>query len=164
DDIEPVPIDVEGNKEFFIDELRQRSAARVRHDPQLQDIAKDVQQLNERLKNNRLSLNEMTRRTEVAKDAKEREKEEAERRNAGRADQSKTYDLNLAYVKKPHLPLLEKTLATAEPAPRSYNPVDAALDEAEANNLDENGPAKREASNILSDLIGFSKSSRTFGR
>jgi carboxyl-terminal processing protease len=165
DHIKPAPIDLAGNRrELFKDELRQRSAARVRHDQQFQDIAKDAQQLNERLKNNQLSLNETTRRIEIAKDTKQREKEEAERRNAERADQSKTYELNLAYVNRPHLPLLEKTLATAKPAPRSYNPVDAALDEGEENNQDESGPAKKEALSILSDLIEFSKSSRMFGR
>jgi hypothetical protein len=61
---------------------------RVSHNPQLQDTAKDVQRLNERLKNNRLSLNESARRAEMAKDAKRREMEEAERRNAERADQT----------------------------------------------------------------------------
>ncbi len=158
DHIKPVPIDLAGNRrELFKDELRQRSAARVRHDQQFQDIAKDVQQLNERLKNNRLSLNETTRRIEIAKDTKQREKEEAERRNAERADQSKTYELNLAYVNRPHLPLLEKTLATAKPALRSYNPADAAQDE--ESDLDESGPAKKEALNILSDLIESSRMS-----
>jgi len=150
DEIESVPIDLAGNRrELFKDELRQRSAARVRHDPQFQDIAKDAQQLKERLKANRLSLNETTRRTERAKDIKQREKEEADRRNAEHADQSKTYELNLAHLNKRQLPLLEKTLATAKPAP---------------NDLDESGPAKREALNILSDIIGFSKSSRTVVR
>lgn len=165
DHIEPVPIDLAGNRrELFKDELRGRSASRVRHDPQFQDIAKDVQRVNERLKNNRLSLNETTRRTEIAKDTKQREKEEAERRNAERADHSKTYELNLAYVNKPHLPLLGKALAKAMPTPRSYHPIDAVLGEGEENNLDESGTAKREALNILSDLIEFSKSSRTVGR
>ena len=150
DEIESVPIDLTGNrKALFKDELRRRSAVRVRHDPQFQDIAKGVQQLNERLKNNRLSLNETTRRTERAKDIKQREKEEAERRNAEHADQSKIYELNLAHVNKRQLPRLAKTLATAKPAP---------------NALDESGPAKRETLNILSDIIGFSKSSRTVGR
>jgi carboxyl-terminal processing protease len=150
DEIQSVPIDLAGNrKALFKDELCQRSAVRVRHDLQFRDIAKDVQQLNERLKANRLSLNETTRRTERAKDIKQREKEEADRRNAEHADQSKTYELNLAHVNKRQLPLLEKTLATAKPAP---------------NALDESGPAKREALNILSDTIGFSKSSRTDGR
>ena len=100
DHIKPVPIDLAGNRrELFKDELRQRSAARVRHDQQFQDIAKDVQQLNERLNNNRLSLNETTRRIEIAKDTKQREKEEAERRNAERADQSKTYELKSGLCK-----------------------------------------------------------------
>jgi carboxyl-terminal processing protease len=161
DHIGPVPIDLAGNrKELFKDQLRQRSAARVRNDPQFQDIAKDVQELNERLKDNRLSLNETTRRTEIAKDTKQREKENAERRNAERADQSKTYELNLAYVNKPHLPLLEKTLATGKPAPRSYNPGDAALGEGEEENPDQSSAAKKEALNILLDLIRFSESSR----
>jgi carboxyl-terminal processing protease len=165
DHIEPVPIDLAGNrKELFKSELRERSAARLRHDPQFQTIAKDVRQLNERLKSNRLSLNEATRRTEMAKDTKQQENEEAERRNAERTDQSNTYELNLAYVNKPNLPLLKKTLATAKPAPRSYNPVDAALDEGAESDRDKSGPAKKEALNILSDLIGFSKSSRAPGR
>jgi len=165
DDVEPVPIDLAKNrKKLFIHKLRQRSAARVRHDPQFQDIAKDVQQLNERLRSNRLSLNESTRRIELARDVKQREKEEAELRKAERADQSKTYELNLAYVNKPHLPLLEKTLATAKPASRSYNPVEAALSKGEESDLTESGAAKREALNILSDLISFSKQSHAAGR
>jgi carboxyl-terminal processing protease len=165
DHIEPAPIELAGNrKELFKSELRERSATRLRHDPQFQDIAKDVRQLNERLKSNRLSLNEATRRTEMAKDTKQRENEEVERRNAERTDQSNTYELNLANINKPHLPLLKKTLATAKPAPRSYNPVAAALDEGEESDLDKSGPAKKEALNILSDLIGLSKSSRMLGR
>src|SRR4029077_10136898 len=88
-------------------------------------------------------------------DIKQREKEEAERRNAEHADQSKTYELDLAHVNKRQLPLLAKTLATAKPALRSYSPVGAALEEGEENDLDESGPAKREALNIPSHLIMF---------
>jgi len=106
-EIESVQIDLAGNRrELFKDELRRRSVVRVRHDPQFQDIAKDVQQLNERLKADRLSLNETTRRTERAKDIKRKEKEEAERGDAEHADQSKTYELTLAHVNKRQLPLL----------------------------------------------------------
>jgi len=165
DHIEPVPIELTGNhQELFKSELRERSAARLRHDPQFQDIAKDVRQLKERLKNNRLSLNQATRWTEIANYTRQKEDEEAERRNAERTDQSNTYELNLAYVNKPHLPLLKKALATAQPAPGSYNPVDEALDEGAESDLDKSGPAKKETLNILSDLIGLSKSSRPLGR
>jgi carboxyl-terminal processing protease len=165
DHIEPVPIELTGNRqELFKSELRERSAARLRHDPQFQDIAKDVRQLNERLKNNRLSLNEATRWTEMANYTRQKEDEEAERRNAERTDRSNTYELNLAYVNKPQLPLLKKPLATAKPAPRSYNPFDEALDEVAESDLDKSGPARKETLNILSDLVGLSKSSRPLGR
>ena len=154
DRIEPLPIEWAANrKELFINELRRRSAARVRHDPQFQDIAKDVQQLNGRLATDRMSLNETTRRTEIAKETKQRQKEEADRSDAERADRSKIYELNLANVNKRKLPLLEKTLAAAKPPPSSYNQVDAALDRSEENNLDESGAARREALNIVSDLV-----------
>jgi carboxyl-terminal processing protease len=159
DEIESVPIDFWGSrKALFINELRQRSAARVTHDPQLHDIAKDIRQLNERLKNNRLSLNESVRRAVLAKDARRREMEEAEGRNEERVDHSKIYELSLADLRKPQLPLLKTTDASAKSALRSDNPVDAVLEESEDNNLDENSPVKREALRILSDLIDLSKS------
>jgi carboxyl-terminal processing protease len=165
DDIKSAPIDLPGNrKTLFTNELRQRSAARVRHDPQFQDIAKDVQRLNARLKNNRLSLNESVRRTEMIKDVKRREREEAERSNSERADRSKIYELSLADVSKPKLPPLERTNPTAKFPLRSDNPVDAALGESEDGNLGESSPEKREVLNILSDLIDFSRSSRAVRR
>jgi len=164
DEIGSVPIDFwENRKALFTNELRRRSAARVSHDQQLQDIAKDVRQLNERLKNNRLSLNESVRRAELAKDLKRREREEAERRNAERTDHSRTFELSLADLRKPQLPVLKRTDATTKSALRSDNPIDAALGESEDNDPGGNGPVKRETLNILSDLIDFSKSSRTVG-
>jgi hypothetical protein len=60
--------------------------------------------------------------------------------------------------------VLEKTLATTKPALRNYNPVDPALGDGEENNLVESSAAKREALNMLSDLVEFSKSSRRVGR
>ena len=150
-------------KALFIDELRRRSSARVGHDPLLQDIVKDAQQLNERLKNNRLSLNEPVRRAEMARDARQRAVEEAERRKEERTDQSKIYELSLADVRKPALPPLEKTHAAAKPALRGDHPVEAALGESEDNSRDEGDPVKREALSILSDLVDLS-ASRTAGK
>ena len=159
DDIQRVPIVAAGNrKALFIDELRRRSSARVGHDPLLQDIAQDAQQLNERLKNNRLSLNEPVRRAEMARDAKRRAVEKAERRREARIDQSKIYELSLADIRKPQLPLLEKTQAAAKPALRGDNPGETALGESEENSRDEGDPVKREALSILSDLIDLSAS------
>jgi carboxyl-terminal processing protease len=161
DDIQRVPIVMAGNrKALFIDELRRRSGARIGHDPLLQDIAKDAQQLNERLKNNRLSLNEPVRRAEMARDARQRAAEEGERKKEERTDQSKIYELSLADVRKPELPPLERTRAAAKPALRGDSPVEAALGESEDNSRDEGDPVKREALSILSDFIDLSKNRR----
>jgi carboxyl-terminal processing protease len=157
DEIAPVAIEEAGNrKALFVDELRQRSRASVSHDPLLQDNAKDVQQLNERVRNNRRSLNDSVRRAEAAKDARRRAVEEAERRKSERADQSRIYELTLKDVRKPELPRLEQTHAAIRPAPRSKNPVEAAWEESEDNPRGESDPVKKEALSILSDLIDLS--------
>jgi carboxyl-terminal processing protease len=164
DDIQRVPIVAAGNrKALSIDELRRRSSVRVGHDPLLQDIAKDAQQLNESLKNNHLSLNEPVRRAEMARDARRRAVEEAERAKEERTDHNKVYELSLADVRKPSLAPLEKTHAAANPAPRGGSPVEAALGESEDNSRDEGDPVKREALSILSDLIDLS-AGRTVGK
>jgi carboxyl-terminal processing protease len=163
DDIQHLPIDGAGNrKALFIDELRRRSRARVGHDPLLQDIAKDVQQLNERLKINRLSLNESVRRYEMAKEARRRAAEEAERRKEEQTDQTKIYELSLADVRKPRWRPLEQAHVSAKRPLRSDNPAAAALGESEDSNRDESDPVKREVLTILVDLVDLS-ANPTFG-
>jgi carboxyl-terminal processing protease len=171
DEVEPAPIDVAANrKPLFVDDLRQRSANRVSQDPQFQDISDDIHRLDERLKNNRLSLNESVRRDEMAKEAKQREKEEADRKKAESDDHSRTFELSLADVDKPQLKLAEKPDTTAQKSAKAKaarpgdNPVEEALDDDDTTSLADSDPAKREALNILSDLIELAKSPRTVGR
>src|ERR1700724_1116530 len=136
DEVEPAPIDVAANrKPLFVDDLRQRSTNRVNQDPQFQDISEDVRQLDERLKSNRLSLNEAVRRDEMAREAKQKEKEEADRKKAESDDHDKTYELSLADLDKPQLKLAEQKpdpasnpkSTKAKPARSSDNAVEAAL-------------------------------------
>ena len=173
DEVEPAPIDVTANrKALFVDELRQRSATRVAQDPQFQDITEDTRESNEKLKDNRLSLNETTRREEISQEERQREKEEADRKKEEAADQTKAYELTLADVDKPELKLLEQKpdLATAAKSakpksdPSTDNPVEAALDDDDSSKLADSDPGKRETLNILSDLIELSKSPKTVGR
>jgi carboxyl-terminal processing protease len=173
DEVEPAPIDVAANrKPLSVDELRQRSASRVSQDPQFQDISDDIRQLDERLKNNRLSLNESARRDEVAKEGKQKEKEEADRKKAEADDHNKIYELNLADVDKPQLKLVEQKpdaaatakSAKAKAARTGDNPVEDALEDDDSIDLADSDPTKRETLNILSDLIDFAKSPRTVGR
>jgi carboxyl-terminal processing protease len=173
DEVEPAPIDVAANrKSLSVDDLRQRSANRVSQDPQFQDISEDIRQLDERLKNNRLSLNESARRDETAREAKQREKEEADRKKIEAEDHTKTFELSLADVDKPQLKLLEQKpdgAATAKSAKTKVarsgeDPVEDALDDDDSSNLADNDPVRRETLNILSDLIDLAKLPRTVGR
>jgi len=172
DDVEPAPIDVAANrKPLFVDDLRQRSASRVGQDVQFQDINDDIRKLNERLKNNRLSLNEALRRDEMASEAKQREKEEADRKQAEAEDHTRTYELSLADVEKPQLKLLDKKTDTAssksvkaKSGRPSDNPAEAALDDDDSPELSDSDPVKRETLSILGDLIDLGRSTRTVGR
>jgi carboxyl-terminal processing protease len=173
DEVEPAPIDVTGNrKPLFVDELRQRSAARIAQDPQFQDITEDTQQLDEKLKANRLSLNETARRDEISQEEKQRQKEEADRKKEEAEDHSRVYELTLADLDKPQLKLVEQkpdptaAAKSAKPKPdaSSDNPVEAALDDDDSSMLADSDPGKRETLNVLSDLIELSKSQRTVGR
>jgi carboxyl-terminal processing protease len=172
DEVEPAPIDVAANrKSLYVDELRQRSTSRVGQDAQFQDISDDVRQLEERLKSNRLSLNEAGRRDEMAREAKQKEKEEGDRKKAAADDHNKTFELSLADVDKPQLKLVEQKpdvdsakSAKTKSLHAGDDPVEAALDEDDSTNLSDSDPGKRETLNILSDLIDLGKSTRTVGR
>ncbi len=173
DEVEPAPIDVTANRKvLFVDDLRQRSAGRIAQDPQFQDITEDTRQLDEKLKGNRLSLNEAARRDEIAQEEKQRGKEEDDRKKAEANDHTKIYDLTLADVDKPELKPVEQKpdpAAAAKPEkPKTDhstdNPVEAALDDEDSSKLADSDPGKRETLNILSDLVDLSKSTKTVGR
>jgi carboxyl-terminal processing protease len=134
DEIEPLSIDLGANrKPLFLDELRKRSTERVSQDRQFQILSADVRLINDRLKSNRLSLNERVRRAESAAANERKTKEIASERAIETNDRDRRYYLTLADINEPNLKLVIKdTDASAEPA---------------------GDPAKREALNILSDLV-----------
>jgi carboxyl-terminal processing protease len=134
DEIEPISIDLAANrKPLFLNELSKRSMYRVSQDPQFQILAAEVRLIGERLKSNRLSLNEQVRRAELAAENGRNQKAIASERTIEANDRDRRYTLTLADVNEPHLKLLLKgSDASAEPA---------------------GDPAKREALNVLSDLV-----------
>ncbi|MGA8660513.1 MAG: carboxy terminal-processing peptidase [Chthoniobacterales bacterium] len=176
DEVEPAPIDVVANrKPLFVEDLRQRSANRVNQDAQFQDVIQDVKAMNDRLKNNRLSLNEKTRRAEIDKETADREKEESDGKKADGNDHDKVYQLTLTDVDKPQLQLLDKT-AQASPSPAAKDskpkigkpgeePANPELeDDSNGSEADVYDAQKRETLNILADLVDLTKSPRTAGR
>jgi carboxyl-terminal processing protease len=174
DEVAPAPIDVVANhKPLFVDDVKSKSAGRVAQDPQFKDISEDVRQVQDRLKQNRLSLNETVRRSELDDQNARKEKEDQDRKKAVAADGDKIYQLALADVDKPQLKLLEKKPDTAAQKPAkaksapSGDPTQEALDEDDSTSSTasvDGDPIKKETYNILSDLIDLSKSQKTVGR
>jgi carboxyl-terminal processing protease len=167
-EVKPVPIDVATNqKALFVNELRQRSLNRISQDPEFQDILADLRRLDERLKSNRLSLNETIRRDEMAKDEKQREKEESDRKKAAADSHYKTYELTLSDVDQPWKLAEQKSDLVTMAKPAKAKPIrsgDNSVNEEESTNQPASDPGKRETLNILSDLVELAKSPRTVGR
>jgi len=109
DEVEPAAIDLANNrKPLYIDDLRKRSANRVTQDAAFQDITSDMKILKDRLKTNRLSLNEKLRRDELDEDNDRKQKELTDEKKIDAQVQDKRYELTLADVNKPQLKLLPK--------------------------------------------------------
>jgi carboxyl-terminal processing protease len=134
DEIEPIAIDLAANrKPLFLNELSKRCSDRVGQDPQFQLLSENVRMVSERLKSNRLSLNEQVRRAEMARENQRKEKEIASERIIETNDRDRRYELTLGDVNESHLKLVLK---------------DGDVSAAPAGD-----PAKREALNVLCDLI-----------
>lgn len=90
---------------LFLDELRSRSTARVTASPEFKYINDDIAQLKETLDGNKVSLNEQTRRSEIAKHKTLREKRVAERSKRAKPIDLKVYAVTLDNVDSPELEL-----------------------------------------------------------
>ncbi len=173
DEVEPAPIDVANNrKPLYLDDLRRRSNSRVGADSQFQDLVEEMKEMNDRLKNNRISLNEKVRRAELDRENAEKAKEKADDRAAIEADHDQRYNLPLSDVDKPQLKPVEKpSLNTADSnatkqkhLPSTDENPDSAFDDDALTGSDEYDAGKKETLSILADLIDLSKAPRTAGR
>ena len=172
DEVAPATIDVVANrKPLFVEELKSRSSSRVAQNSQFKDMSEDIRQLQERLKQNRLSLNEKVRRDELEEQNAQKEKEIQDKKKAAAANNDKVYQLALSDVDKPQLKLLEKKPESApkasKPKATSEDPTEDVLDDDDSSGSPstvDGDPVKRETFNVLSDLIDLSKTERTVGR
>src|SRR6266436_3059578 len=87
---------------LFIDELKRRSEARVQSNPEFKYVMEDMGRLRKRLDENRISLNEDTRKTELNED-KIRKETRAKERLARHDEQMQMIRLTLDNVDKPNL-------------------------------------------------------------
>jgi carboxyl-terminal processing protease len=168
DEVEPAAIDIANNhKQLFVDDLKKRSNNRIAQDQSFQDILADAKELKDRLKSNRLSLNEKIRRDQLDKDNAQKQKEQADEKKMQGQVHDKRYELTLADVDKPQLKLVEKAPAQKDQKAQDNN---SNTSDPNATIEDENGTTldadaiRRETLNIATDLVDLQKSPRTAGR
>ncbi|HZC34199.1 MAG TPA: carboxy terminal-processing peptidase, partial [Chthoniobacterales bacterium] len=167
DEVEPAAIDVANNhKQLFIDDLKKRSSNRIAQDQSLQDIIADVKELKDRLKSNRLSLNEKIRRDQLDKDNAQKQKEQADEKKMQAQVHDKHFELTLADVDKPQLKLVEKAPAQkdqkSQGSDSKTNDPNAAIEDENGASLDADA-IRRETLNIATDLVDLQKGPRTAG-
>src|SRR6266446_2250720 len=156
---------------LFLDELRRRSADRVQHNPEFHYVMEDMERLRHKLEENRISLNEDTRRKELQED-KLRKETRTKERLARNEEEPRIYRLTLDTVDKPSLQLImyPGKLASAKKNGSLKVAPEAASDD-ESDLLGANGdddskepaldPERDEALNIVADFVDLSRGPKT---
>jgi carboxyl-terminal processing protease len=185
DTIEPVSFD-KLDKNLFVQNLKQKSAVRVSADPEFKWIMEDAERIKKRVAENKISLNEATRKAETEADKVRKEARKAERAKHPHSDE-KVYSVTLANAAKPELELkVEKKIGadgiapkdpngpTPAPEPKVEPKIDPKADPkteakpAAKDDDDEDGedevestprvdPIRNETLNIVADLIQFNR-------
>ncbi|MGZ5006134.1 MAG: carboxy terminal-processing peptidase, partial [Chthoniobacterales bacterium] len=158
---------------LFIDELKRRSAERVQHNQEFHYVMEDVDRLRHKLDENRISLNEDTRKKELEED-KVRKEMRSKERLARHDEEPRVYRLTLDTVDKPNLQLIMFPGKLAQAKTKGVSPKVApeAAGDADSDNSGEdedssNGkepaidPERDESLNILSDLADLSRGPKT---
>ena len=161
------------NHSLFIDQLRRRSEERVKGDPEFHYVMEDINRLRHKIDENRISLNEDTRKKEVADD-KLRKETRSKDRLARHQEEPSIYRVTLDTVDKPNLQLIMYPGKLAEAKKNGTVPkVDSAAAPdadsdvadgatADGDNKDPLIDAERdEALNILADLVQLSAGPKT---
>ena len=147
---------------LFKPELKQRSAKRIAADEEFQWILEDMTRMKNRVAENKVSLNEKARRTELDEDKARKEKRTAERAKLKHAEE-KVYAITLDNAADPELHIKKEKKIVKEtdakkdgetkPADSEDEDGELAADEAAAK-VD---PIRNESVNILNDLIELSR-------
>ena len=157
---------------LFIDQLKIRSEARVKNDPEFHYVMEDIDRLRHKLDDNRISLSEDLRKKELADD-KLRKEMRSKERLARNQEEPRIYRVTLDTVDKPNLQLImyPGKLAEAkkngvapkvdpEAAPDADSDLDAGVG-GDATKEPAIDPARDEALNILADLVDLSRGPKT---
>src|SRR5918997_288282 len=89
----------------FLEELKRRSAERVKQNPEFHYVMEDMERLRKKLDENRVTLNEEVRKAELDEDKLRKEKRSAERL-ARQGEDTRVYRVTLDTVDSPNLQLI----------------------------------------------------------
>src|ERR1700736_3919209 len=155
---------------LFIEELKHRSAERVKANPEFKYVMEDMDRLRKRLDENRISLNEDTRKVELNED-KVRKEMRSKERLARNEEEPRIYRLTLDTVDKPNLQLIMypgklaeakkngvSTKVAPEAAPDAASDLIGGADDTKEPAID---PERDESLNILNDLVDLSRGPKT---
>ncbi len=150
---------------IYFEELKRRSDARVKENPEFHYVMEDMERLRRKLDENRISLNEDVRRTELNED-KTRKEARTKDRLARKDEDAKIYRLTLDTVDKPNLqPVVfpGKTASSnkATVAPEAATDSDSDIFSGDSTKEPALDPERDEALNILGDLVDLSAGPKT---
>lgn len=164
DEVSPLRIEKFADEPLHIEELRERSEARVVNSREFQYVLEDIQRIEERKKRNAISLNEETRRAEIEALEERADQRTAEREARDQPDPT-VYEITLDNVENPELQLVsieEKTQPVLPPGASADTTL--STDEESDDDGEYYDVERHEALNILSDLIELTRMPRTAGR
>lgn len=157
---------------LFVDQLRRRSEARVKNDPEFHYVMEDMERLRHKIDENRISLNEDLRKKEL-QDDKARKELRSKERLARNTEEPSIYRVTLDTVDKPNLQLImypgklaeaKKNGVTPKVDPEAASDADSDLLGADTQG-DNKEPAidaeRDEALNILADFVDLSRGPKT---
>ena len=154
---------------LFIDELKRRSEARVQANPEFRYVMEDMGRLRKRLDENRISLNEDTRRGELNED-KVRKETRAKERLARQGEEMQMIRITLDNVDKPNLPPIvfpAKLAANKKGGGNKVAPEAAPDSDSDSAGSDDGtkepaiDPERDETLNILNDLVDLNRGPTT---
>ena len=151
--------------QIFLEELKRRSTARVNQSPEFHYIMEDMERLRRRLDENKISLNEDVRRSELNEDKLRKETRTKDRLARQEKDAAQVYRVTLDTVDKPDLQLIMYPGKIAA-ADKKVSPE--AAGDADSEGLDGDGgkepaldPLRDESLHILADLVDLSQGPKT---
>jgi carboxyl-terminal processing protease len=157
-----------GTHPLFLDELKRRSAERVKNNPEFHYVMEDMDRLRKKIEQNRISLNEDVRRKELQED-KARKELRTKERLARNEQEPRIYRLTLDTVDKPDLQLVmyPGKLASAKKSSPAQTTADDEDDDSDLiGGVDDTkepaiDPERDESLNVLDDLINLSRGPKT---